>query len=368
MRQRFPQRRRIAGPQHKPKDFIVDPPPELPRVVEVSAWKKALPYVFGAAMVGMVIFMFVAGFRQMNPMYLFFVAMMVIALFQSVHQQGGNSEMSTPEVNSERAEYLRYLWGKAEEIREAAAAQKASAQWSHPDPEVLEAVLGSPRMWERGRGDPDYLHIRVGRDEITLLNKIKPKPVDSELDLEPVTYTALHQLRAVQQSIPHCPKVIVFDDFSMISVYGDRALFVGMMRAWIAQLVCWHTPNDTALAVVSPHLESQWNWAKWLPHTESQDFDGAGPARLLGASLRDVETMLGELLHGRDKAVDEKAGTNADRHVVLIVDDPEASQTVLRRIASSVGRHGDRLPRHRRTRPRLRASSQGAAAARRRWC
>ncbi len=343
MRERFPQRRRLAGPRRNDKDFIFNAPPELPRTVEVTAVRKALPWVFGLAMVGMVVMMFVTGFRQMNPMYLFFMAMMAIALFQSVQQQGGNTEMSTPEVNSERAEYLRYLSGKAEDIRTAAAAQKASAQWSHPDPDVLEAVLGSPRMWERGASDPDYLHIRVGRDEVKLLGKIKVKPVDSELDLEPVTKTALQHLRAVQQSIPHCPKAIDFAGFGMIAVYGDRVLFGAVARAWIAQLVCWHTPNDTALAVVSPHLESQWNWAKWLPHTESHDIDGAGPARFLGASLRDVEAMLEPLLKERAKVVDDKglvdsaSVTKSHKHVVLFIDDPDAARAVVRRIAARDG-------------------------------
>ena len=74
--------------------------------------------------------------------------------------------------------------------------------------------------------------------------------------------------------------------------------------------MCWHTPNDTAVAVVSPHLESRWSWTKWLPHTESQDIDGAGPARYLGASLRDVETMLEPLLKERAKLVDERGAVD----------------------------------------------------------
>ena len=343
MRERFPQRRRLSGPQRKDKDFILEAPPELPRTIEVSAVRKALPWVFGVVIIGMVVMMFVTGFRQMNPMYLFFMAMMAIALFQSMQAQGGNSEMSTPEVNSERAEYLRYLSGKTEEIRAAATAQRASAQWSHPDPDVLEAVLGSPRMWERGASDPDYLQIRVGRDEVKLASKIKVKPVDSELDLEPVAKTALQHMRAVQQSIPHCPKAIDFCGVGMIAVYGDRTLLGATVRAWIAQLVCWHTPNDTALAVVSPHLESRWEWAKWLPHTESHDIDGAGPARFLGASLREVEAMLDPLLKERTKLVDDKgavdaaAVTKANKHIVLIVDDPDAAPAAVRRIGARDG-------------------------------
>ncbi|HYJ56196.1 MAG TPA: type VII secretion protein EccCa, partial [Mycobacterium sp.] len=291
-----------------------------------------------------------------------------------MQSQSGNSEMSTPEVNSERAEYLRYLSGKGEEIRAAADAQKATAEWSHPDPEVLEAVLDGPRMGERGASDPDYLHLRVGRDEVKLAAKIKVKPVESELDLEPVTKTALQHLRAVQQSIPHCPKAIDFAGLGMIGFYGDRAAFEAAVRAWIAQLVCWHTPNDTALAVVSPYLESRWGWAKWLPHTESHDIDGAGPARYLGTSLRDVEAMLEDLLKDRAKLVDDKgtvdvaAVTKSNKHVVVVIDDPEAPSSSVRRIASRDGvtvialRHGDGPDRDYAAHPRellLRADRRG---------
>ena len=343
MRARFPQRRRVSGPRRVVKDFTLEPPAELPRTIEVSAWKKALPWVFGIVIVGMVAMMFIMGFRQMNPMYLFFMAMMGIALFSSMQSQGNNSEMSTPEVNSERAEYLRYLSGKTEEIREAADSQKATAEWSHPDPDVLEAVLDGPRMWERGASDPDYLHVRVGRDEVKLASKIKPKPVDSELDLEPVTKTALQHMRAVQQSIPHCPKAIDFAGHGMIGFYGDRSVFEAVVRAWIAQLVCWHTPNDTALAVASPDLESRWGWAKWVPHTESQDIDGAGAARFLATSLRDVEAMLDPTLKERAKLVDDKgtvdaaAVTKSNKHVVVVIDDPDAPAALVRRIAARDG-------------------------------
>lgn len=344
MRERFPQRRRLAGPRSASKDFTFNPPPELPRTVEQSWVKKALPFVFGAAMIAMVIMMFVMGIGQMrSPMYLFFMAMMLVALFQSVQSGGSHNEMTTPEVDSERAEFMRYLSGKGEEIRTAAEAQKAAALWSHPEPAVLEAVIGSPRMWERATGDSDYLHVRLGCDDVKLNAKIKVKPVDSELDLEPVTKTALQHLRAVQQFIPHCPKAVDLSTLGVIRVFGDRAQFSATVRAWMAQLVCFHTPNDVAVAVVSTHLEKMWGWAKWLPHTESPDIDGAGPARYLGTSLRDIDAMLEPILSPRAKIVDDKgkadaaAVTKSHKHVVLVVDDPGAGLQLVRRIGARDG-------------------------------
>ena len=197
--------RRIPGPNRYTKDFLFEAPPELPRIVPQSIFKKSLPWIFGVAIIGLVILMFSMGMRQMNPMYLVFMMMMGLAMVQSMQNSGGNDDMTTPKVDSERAEYLRYTSEKAKQIREAAAAQRAAAEWSHPDPEVLEAVLDSPRLWERGATDEDYLKVRVGRDLVRLANKIKVKAVDTELDLEPVTKMSLNHLRAVQQVIPTAP-------------------------------------------------------------------------------------------------------------------------------------------------------------------
>lgn len=254
--------------------------------------------------------------------------MMALGLFQSLQGQGGNAEMSTPEVNSERAEYLRYLSATALKIRSAADNQRASAEWSHLDPELLDAVVGSPRMWERGSTDPDYLRIRVGRTEVALTSQVKVKPVDSELDLEPVAKTSLQHMRAVQQSIPHCPKAIDLSGIGLISMYAEPELFAATTRAWICQLACWHTPTSASVVVASGQLETHWSWTKWLPHTESPDIDGAGPARYLATSLREAESMLTPLLNERSELVSATGSPTAEgpsktqKHILIVVDDP----------------------------------------------
>src|ERR1700687_2994048 len=165
MREQFDLRRRRNVPVAKKESFTIEAPPELPRTIELPAWKKALPWIGAAALIGIVVMLFVTGVRAMNPMYLVFMGMMAIGMIGTFQNMGGASEMSPPEVNSERTEYLRYLSGKADDIRKAADAQRKSAQWSHPEPAELHAHVGEERMWERGANDPDYLKIRVGLDE-----------------------------------------------------------------------------------------------------------------------------------------------------------------------------------------------------------
>ena len=170
MRDQFPERRRRNAPVRDDKNapFNIDPPAELPRTIELPAWQKAAPWVVGVAVIGIVIMLVLTGVRLINPIYLVFMAMMAFGVISSFQNAGGASEMTTPQVNSERSEYLRYLSGTAQKIRAAADTQRASAEWSHPDPDVLEAHVGSARMWERGSADLDYLKIRVGRDDIKL--------------------------------------------------------------------------------------------------------------------------------------------------------------------------------------------------------
>ena len=41
-------------------------------------------------------------------------------------------------------------------------AQRNWQQAVHSDPRGLGAIIGGPRMWERGRGDVDFLEVRLG--------------------------------------------------------------------------------------------------------------------------------------------------------------------------------------------------------------
>ena len=344
MRVRFPQRRRLAVPQHNGKDFIFDPPPELPRTIEVSAVRKSLPWVFGVVIVGMVVMMFVTGFRQMNPIYLFFMAMMAIALFQSMQSQGVNSEMSTPEVNSERAEYLRYLSGKAEEIRDTAAAQRASARWSHPDPDVLEAVLGSPRMWERGSSDPDYLHIRIGRDEVRLASKIKVKPVAFRAGPGAGHHDrpAAHEgCSAVNPALPQSDRLggvrhdrrlrrpgrvqcgaAGVDLPAGVLAYPQRHGAGGGVTASGVAVELDESGCRTPKATTSTGQGRRDIWAPrcvtsrpcWTRCSKSAPSSSTTEARWMSAAV-----------------------TKAHKHVVLIVDDPDAAPAMVRRIAARDG-------------------------------
>lgn len=343
MRQQFDLRRRRNLPRTTPQTFHLEAPPELPRAVEPGILQKIIPWLLGFLILGMIVMMFVMGAGVMrNPMYLMMMGVMVI-MAVGAHQNGGRQDMSNAEVDSERAEYLRYLSGCTELIRGDADKQRAAAEWSHPAPETLHTYVANPaRMWERGRTESDYLKIRIGLDEVALTSTIKVKPTDSQLDLEPVGHTTLQHLRAIHQSIHHCPKAIDFTGINQISVLGDPEAFAAAVRAWLCQVEVWHSPATAAIAIVSPeHLEHRWGWAKWSLHAETDDVDGAGPARLLFTTMSEAAEALEPMLKEHPTATDDnhthRSAATGHKHLVIVVDDPRVSTSTLKRFANRQG-------------------------------
>ncbi|MGC7322495.1 hypothetical protein RBA16_23670, partial [Mycobacteroides abscessus subsp. massiliense] len=122
----------------------------------------------------------------------------------------------TEEVDAERADYLRYLSVVRENLRTHAAAQRKALEWSHPDPEELTTVPGSRRQWERDPGDDDYLVVRAGRHDVPLASPVRVKDIADEIDLEPVSHSALRGLLDTQRTVRSAPLGIDLNKVSRI--------------------------------------------------------------------------------------------------------------------------------------------------------
>ena len=60
-----------------------------------------------------------------------------------------------------------------------------------------------------------------------------------------------------------------------------------MLRAMIAQLAVFHSPDDVRICVCASRDRMRWwQWIKWLPHNmHPTEADAAGPVRLMAPSL-----------------------------------------------------------------------------------
>jgi S-DNA-T family DNA segregation ATPase FtsK/SpoIIIE len=317
----FETRRRLAPPSTRQGTITIEAPPELPRVIPPSFLRRAMPYVIVILIVGMIVALVATGMKVISPQTLFFPFVLLLAA--TALYRGNDNKMRTEEVDAERADYLRYLSVVRDNIRTQAAQQRAAAQWSHPEPAALATVPGSRRQWERDPRDPDFLVLRAGRHQVPLATAVRVQDAADEIDLEPVSHSALRSLLDIQRTVRDVPTGIDLTKVSRITVLGEPDEVQGALRAWVAQAVTWHDPTVLGVALATRDLENHdWSWLKWLPHIDIPgEVDGVGPARLLATNADELVLMLGPAL--ADRPAFTGGPSDALRHLLIIVDDPD---------------------------------------------
>jgi S-DNA-T family DNA segregation ATPase FtsK/SpoIIIE len=316
----FEARRRLSPPSLRKGAITIEPPPELQRVIPPSLLRRALPLLIVILIVGMIVAIVATGMRLISPQTLFFPFVLLFAA--SAMYRGGGNKARTEEVDAERADYLRYLSVVRDNIRTQAAQQRAAAQWSHPDPADLATVPGSRRQWERDPRDADFLLIRAGLHSVPLATVLRVSDTADEIDLEPVSHSALRSLLDTQSTVRDAPIAIDIAKVSRITVLGDAAEVRAALRAWIAQAVTWHDPTVLGVALAAADLEAaDWSWLKWLAHVDIPgQLDGVGPARYLSNNVDELAALIGPAL--ADRPAFTGARSEMLRHLLIVVDDP----------------------------------------------
>jgi ESX secretion system protein EccC len=306
---------------------LLESPPELP---------EQLPRGFGQLLM---ILPMVSGVGAMALLYsgrtastvtwiaggLFGVSMLGMAV-GSMSLGGGDKKA---EVDAERRDYMRYLAQVRRRTRRAAAQQRAALTWRHPEPSSLWSMAVSRRMWERRSIDDDFGEVRVALGPQKLAVQIVPPETKPVEDLEPMAALALRRFVRAHTTVPSLPIALSLRAFSRVVLRGDRTTTTGMARSIVCQLATFHSPDDLVIAVVSaPGRFPQWNWVKWLPHTQStKRSDGAGPLRAVFTSMGDLERLLGDDIANRQRHSSDAKPLTTAPHVLVVLDGGEVPPT-----------------------------------------
>ncbi len=331
----FEHHRRVPPPATRKGTITIEPPPELPRLVPPSLLRRVLPYLIVILIVGMIVALVATGMRLISPQTLFFPFVLLLAA--TAMYRGSDNKMRTEEVDAERADYLRYLSVVRDNVRAHAGEQLAALTWSHPAPQALSAIPGTRRQWERDPHDADFLVLRAGLHDAPLDTALRVKDTADEIDLEPVSHTTLRGLLDTQRTVHDAPTGVDVTKLSRITVVGDEDDVRGVLRAWIAQAVTWHDPTVLGVALAGPDLETDdWSWLKWLPHVDIPgQADGVGPARYLSSDVTELRSLLAPALADREPF--SGGSTEAVRHLLIVLDDPDADPDLLVRSPGLAG-------------------------------
>ncbi|WP_261575955.1 type VII secretion protein EccCa [Frankia gtarii] len=312
---------RRTGPEMPHGEITLQEPPTIPEVQ--AAGMRVLVMILPMALMSGGMMYFYIGRSASGPAGLAMMAVMglgmaTMGLGQVMTQSGDRKH----KVGGERRDYLRYLSRTRRQVRGYAEKQRSALAWRHPDPESLWSLAMTSRLWERRPTHPDFGEVRVGTGSQRLAVRITPLQTSPVEDLEPVSAKALRRFTRAYTTVPGQPVALFIRGFARIQVDGDREVSLGMVRAMLAHMATFHAPDEVRIAVcASAQRREEWNWVKWLPHAQHpDDHDAAGPVRLFGESLEDVERLLGQSFGERARFETGAAPSRAEPFVVVVSD------------------------------------------------
>jgi S-DNA-T family DNA segregation ATPase FtsK/SpoIIIE len=308
---------RVEPPTMPGGQLQLQSPPELaPHEGIGGALMMALPML---GSVGAIVFVSAAspGGRGLIAGGMFLVATLgfvAVSIDRQRKQRAGK-------MGGARREYLQYLSGIRNLVRETADQQRRALLWQHPEPGSLPALAEDrTRLWERDGDSPDRLQVRYGVSTQPLALELLP-PESAPIDqVDPVAASALHRLLVVHRVQPELPAAVDLQAFARVEVTGEAAQARALARALVCSATAFHSPEQLLVAVLAgDDALADWDWVKWLPHTQSpRESDAVGPSRMVTGSLDDIAAMLPTDVADRPRfGADQRTETP---HVLLVVD------------------------------------------------
>jgi S-DNA-T family DNA segregation ATPase FtsK/SpoIIIE len=272
---------------------VVDPPTAR------GLLQVLLPLVGSLSILG-----FALAYR--NPLFLAIAAgIVVLSVTVAVAMHVGQHRASLRKRHRDAERYLAHLDQQRTRLAEIAAVQRAGAARLHPDPAALwPVVAGRRHLWERRRGDPDFLHARVGLGTVPLAVPVRLELGGNPLvEYVPELEAAATAVVADYQRLAAMPVTIPAAELGSLTVVGEREAARALVRALVCQLATWHAPDDLRLVTwFEPAAEAAWSWMKWLPHARETGAV-AGPdgrdAVALTVEEGDLDVLLSQLVQPR---------------------------------------------------------------------
>ncbi|QUG99929.1 type VII secretion protein EccCa [Saccharopolyspora erythraea] len=303
----------------------IDPPPLLPEGKTAAGVQGLLPMAGAAASMTMMMFFRGSGFAALGAVVML-VSVCAAALFYFT-QRG----QATRKRRQQRERYLDHLEQLRDDLRDWE--QDFQRRASVPDPPVgrlLDLVHDPARLWERRRGDTDFLLVRVGTGHQPvreLRMRVEGTPVNPP---DPFMLAEANALRRRFGTVPHLPLRVNLDRAGDVSLIGEgRDEVLGAARTLIAQVAAMHAPDDVMIAVITPpEREADWAWVRWLPHAMDRAHIGpGGPQPLFAPDAPALAALLADDLTDRATRAAQAfrhgsgAGEAVTRSRLLVIDD-----------------------------------------------
>ena len=291
---------RVSEPAPEPTPLELEAPPVQPEAQPMAAGAQSLLPLAGAAS-SMTLMLFFRGSPLAGVGALAMVVTIIATVILVVSQRG----RATRRRRQHRTRYLDYLEQQREQLTEREQEARQRARALDPAPGALLDVVRDPaRLWERRRGDTDFLRVRLGVGAAPG----RPLLVKDQGDaLQPSDPFMLAEARALVRRfsrVPGVPLRAALNAAGDVSIVGPREAGLAAARALLLQVAALHAPDDVGIALCrAEERAADWDWARWLPHlVDDEQRDPAGAVRRVATDLPGLTDLLTRELSRRAAA------------------------------------------------------------------
>lgn len=171
--------------------------------------------------------------------------------------------------------YGKYLDNLKLQIRDEADREKSVLNFNYPElSKVLTYAEDGNKLWERRKGDDDFLDIRIGYGRIPLIAERRYPEQKFEMDDDELL-DQMYQIAKEPVIISNAPIMTSLTKDFICGTQGKRSLVLAFVKRVILQLTVLHSYDEVKLIVLGREedLESL-RFIRYLPHiwNDQKDF------------------------------------------------------------------------------------------------
>jgi len=196
---------------------------------------------------------------------------MTSMVFPSLTQ--GLTEKDRKEYEAKRVErYREYLAAKREEILTEKAREEKLLGQNNPELSgVMQFAIHKDRLWERRKGDDDFLSIRIGFGQIPMIAKRSFNPRKFELEPD-FLVDEMYALAQRNVTLDNAPVLLSLTQDYIVGILGGKDESIPLVRNLIVQIAVTHSYDEVKLVLLMDREDARrLSFARYLPHCWNED-------------------------------------------------------------------------------------------------